>query len=292
MRAVYVIANRHKDLGLACAKQMVKILRERRIAVYAPDEIAGELGVKTARFEENEACGAAFVLGGDGTILRAVQHISTLQTPMMGLNLGSLGFLTEDIKPALPEMIDRVLEGRYTIESRMMLCAHIEENTGQRVSRTLYALNEFGLFRRYMGGVTSVLVQYEASTIGMYDCDGVMVSTPTGSTAYSLSAGGPIVDPQVRCMLITPVCAHSLNARPFVVPDEGAVRLSAPTTRQGVMVAVDDAFRLPVLSNQHVKIEKSQWKANFIRLAEMDFYKQLHKKLIQWNREGEMEGEQ
>ena len=89
-------------------------------------------------------------------------------------------------------------------------------------------------------------------------------------------------------MLITPVCAHSLNARPFVVPDEGVVRLSAPTTRQGVMVAVDDAFRLPVLSNQHVKIKKSQWKANFIRLAEMDFYKQLHKKLIQWNREGEM----
>ena len=112
MQAVYVIANRHKDLGLACAKQMVKILRERRITVYAPDEIAGELGVKTARFEENEACGAAFVLGGDGTILRAVQHISTLQTPMMGLNLGSLGFLTEDIKPAFPEMIDRVLEGR------------------------------------------------------------------------------------------------------------------------------------------------------------------------------------
>ena len=92
MQAVYVIANRHKDQGLTCAREMVQRLHERRVQVYAPDEIAGELGVQTASFSKEEGCEAAFVLGGDGTILRAVQRLSVLQTPMVGLNLGSLGF--------------------------------------------------------------------------------------------------------------------------------------------------------------------------------------------------------
>ena len=289
MQAVYVIANRHKDQGLRCAREMVQRLHERKIQVYAPDEIAAELGVQTAAFSQEEGCEAAFVLGGDGTILRAVQRLSILQTPMVGLNLGSLGFLTEASQGAMPEIVDKVLGRAFSVESRMMLTAHIEEKTGQVVSREYYALNEFGLFRRYMGGVASVVVRYQNQVVGMYDCDGVMVATPTGSTAYSLSAGGPVVDPQVQCMLITPVCAHSLNARPFVVPDNGVVTLAAPTTRQGVMVAVDDAFRMPVMSSQHVVIRKSEKKANFIRLSEMDFYKQLGKKLTQWNHTSAME---
>ena len=289
MQAVYVIANRHKDQGLRCAREMVQRLHERKIQVYAPDEIAAELGVQTAAFSQEEGCEAAFVLGGDGTILRAVQRLSILQTPMVGLNLGSLGFLTEASQGAMPEIVDKVLGRAFSVESRMMLTAHIEEKTGQVVSREYYALNEFGLFRRYMGGVASVVVRYQNQVVGMYDCDGVMVSTPTGSTAYSLSAGGPVVDPQVQCMLITPVCAHSLNARPFVVPDNGVVTLAAPTTRQGVMVAVDDAFRMPVMPSQHVVIRKSEKQANFIRLSEMDFYKQLGKKLTQWNHTSAME---
>ena len=289
MQAVYVIANRHKDQGLTCAREMVQRLHERKIQVYAPDEIAAELGVQTAAFSQAEGCEAAFVLGGDGTILRAVQRLSILQTPMVGLNLGSLGFLTEASQGAMPEIVDKVLGRAFSVESRMMLTAHIEEKTGQVVSREYYALNEFGLFRRYMGGVASVVVRYQNQVVGMYDCDGVMVATPTGSTAYSLSAGGPVVDPQVQCMLITPVCAHSLNARPFVVPDNGVVTLAAPTTRQGVMVAVDDAFRMPVMPSQQVVIRKSEKKANFIRLSEMDFYKQLGKKLTQWNHTSAME---
>lgn len=292
MQAVYVIANRHKDQGLTCAREMVQRLHERKIRVYAPDEIASDLGVKTASFSQEEGCEAAFVLGGDGTILRAVQRLSLLQTPMVGLNLGSLGFLTEASQGAMPEIVDKVLGRAFSVESRMMLTAHIEEKTGQVVSREYYALNEFGLFRRYMGGVASVVVRYQNQVVGMYDCDGVMVATPTGSTAYSLSAGGPVVDPHVQCMLITPVCAHSLNARPFVVPDDGVVTLAAPTTRQGVMVAVDDAFRMPVMASQHVVIRKSEKKANFIRLSEMDFYKQLGKKLTQWNHTSAMEENQ
>ena len=292
MQAVYVIANRHKDQGLTCAREMVQRLQERKIHVFAQDEIASDLGVQTASFTEDEGCEAAFVLGGDGTILRAVQRLSTLQTPMVGLNLGSLGFLTEANQGAMPEIVDRVLDHAYTVESRMMLTARVEEKSGPVVSREYYALNEFGLFRRYMGGVASVVVCYQDHIVGMYDCDGVMVATPTGSTAYSLSAGGPVVDPQVQCMLITPVCAHSLNARPFVVPDDGVVTLSAPTTRQGVMVAVDDAFRIPVMPSQHVVIRKSEKKANFIRLSEMDFYKQLGKKLTQWNHTSAMEDNQ
>ena len=289
MQAVYVIANRHKDQGLRCAREMVQRSHERKIQVYAPDEIAAELGVQTAAFSQEEGCEAAFVLGGDGTILRAVQRLSILQTPMVGLNLGSLGFLTEASQGAMPEIVDKVLGRAFSVESRMMLTAHIEEKTGQVVSREYYALNEFGLFRRYMGGVASVVVRYQNQVVGMYDCDGVMVATPTGSTAYSRSAGGPVVDPQVQCMLITPVCAHSLNARPFVVPDNGVVTLAAPTTRQGVMVAVDDAFRMPVKPSQHAVIRKSEKKANFIRLSEMDFYKQLGKKLTQWNHTSAME---
>ena len=292
MQAVYVIANRHKDQGLTCAREMVQRLHERRVQVYAPDEIAGELGVQPASFSKEEGCEAAFVLGGDGTILRAVQRLSVLQTPMVGLNLGSLGFLTEASQGAMPEIVDKVLGRAFSVESRMMLTAHIEERTGQVVSREYYALNEFGLFRRYMGGVASVVVCYQDQIVGMYDCDGVMVATPTGSTAYSLSAGGPVVDPQVQCMLITPVCAHSLNARPFVVPDNGVVTLAAPTTRQGVMVAVDDAFRMPVMPSQHVVIRKREKKANIIRLSEMDFYKQLGKKLTQWNHTSAMEENQ
>lgn len=291
MRAVYVIANRHKDRDLHCSREMVQRLLERGIAVYAPEEIATALGVQSAAYRREEGCEAAFVLGGDGTILRAVQRLCELETPMMGLNLGSLGFLTEANQGAMPQIVDRVLAHDFTVESRSMLTACIQEKTGQAVSRDLYALNEFGLFRRYMGGVASVEVKYNGCVAGMYDCDGVMVATPTGSTAYSLSAGGPIVDPQVRCMLITPVCAHSLNARPIVVPDSGTVALSAPTTRQGVMVAVDDAFRMPVMPSQHVVIRKSEKKANFIRLGEMDFYRQLRKKLTQWNRAGEIKEE-
>ena len=175
MQAVYVIANRHKDQGLRCAREMVQRLHERKIQVYAPDEIAAELGVQTAAFSQEEGCEAAFVLGGDGTILRAVQRLSILQTPMVGLNLGSLGFLTEASQGAMPEIVDKVLGRAFSVESRMMLTAHIEEKTGQVVSREYYALNEFGLFRRYMGGVASVVVRYQNQVVGMYDCDGVMV---------------------------------------------------------------------------------------------------------------------
>ncbi len=171
----------------------------------------------------------------------------------------------------------------------MMLTAHIEEKTGQVVSREYYALNEFGLFRRYMGGVASVVVRYQNQVVGMYDCDGVMVATPTGSTAYSLCRRARSRSPGAVHADYPCVRAHSLNARLFVVPDNGVVTLAAPTTRQGVMVAVDDAFRMPVMPSQHVVIRKSEKRANFIRLSEMDFYKQLGKKLTQWNHTSAME---
>lgn len=277
MRGACVITNQYKDPDLCIAKQLVVLLKQMGVQVCSISATAQALQVPALQDGPFEV-DIAFVLGGDGTILSMAPELAARDIPVLGLNLGNMGFLSEvsitDMQPAL----ERVMKRAFSIEHRMMVQAEID-----RPVRTLTALNEIGLFRSQQGGIVEISVLLGDVLIGSYECDGVIVATPTGSTAYSLSAGGPLVDPDVDCLLITPVCAHTLYARPIVVPGNSAVTLTMQRARNGAQVTADDFQRVSVQQGSRVRIQRAPYALQFVRLQPSDFYQQLRCKLTQWS---------
>ncbi|MBC7543469.1 MAG: NAD(+)/NADH kinase [Candidatus Sericytochromatia bacterium] len=220
------------------------------------------------------------VFGGDGTILYAARCMVPHQTPLLGVNMGTLGFMSEAGRTDWEEAILAAIRGECRIEERLMLEAHVDR--GGEVVGHFTVLNDFvvakGSFARLID-LTLFVEDYEVTTLA---ADGLIVGTPTGSTAYSLSAGGPIVAPDVSAILVTPICPHSLSARPLVVSSEHRVTiLVRPRHESGIALTADGQLGLPLLSGDRITIAASPYKARFLRRSGHDFYRILRDKL-QW----------
>jgi len=216
------------------------------------------------------------IIGGDGTMLRVARETAGSKTPLLGINAGGLGFLTAVPHDALSMAWQKILAGEFSVEVRPFILA-----TGSSFNQdfSMLALNDFVVTR----GITSRMIELEVHVddqfLTSYRCDGLIVCTPTGSTAYSLSAGGPIISPQASVLGITPICPHTLNNRCVLVGIDSIVSIRAISERVEVFLTADGQVQAPVQPQSIVKIHKSQLTAGLVRLNDDSFFNTLRQKL-------------
>lgn len=257
---VSVIANVNKDPDLGYMGQVIDFLKVRNVNV-AIDRLHAD-----ASF--------CVVLGGDGTILRVAHEAATFNIPLLGINLGNLGFLTDVDKKDGLRSIEKVLNSQFTTEKRLMLEAEFGLKHAIPVHQKL-ALNEVHVGTS--GSLKSFSVYVNEQHVDTIRADGIIVATPTGSTAYSLSAGGPIIVPDGQMLAITPVCPHSLSSRPWVVSADDEVRI---VVRQLTPMHIDGECRGNVACGNSVLVKKSKFITQTIKTTPPHFYAVLRKKKI------------
>ena len=233
-----VVAHTGRPAGVRVARLVVHRLSAAGVAVRVLEAEAADLGpgpAEVAPVSSQAASGTEMVLviGGDGTLLRAAELARPAGVPLLGVNLGHVGFLAEAEPENLPEAVDRVVEGKYLIERRMTIDVTVRENGD--VTATTWALNEASVEKTARERVLDMVVEVDGRPLSRWGCDGVVFATPTGSTAYAFSAGGPVVWPEVEAMLMVPISAHALFARPVVVSPRSvlATEVIGPAAGQG-----------------------------------------------------------
>ena len=217
------------------------------------------------------------VLGGDGTLLSAARLVGGLGVPILGVNLGGLGFLTATPEDDLPAALDALFQGRYVIEERMILASQIHRR-GTRLGESL-ALNDVVITKGATGRMMTLEVQVDGQFVTSYRGDGLIVSTPTGSTAYSLAAMGPIVFPTLDALILTPICPHTLTNRPIVLPAQGRVEVHLHTDAQAVTLMVDGQVGFPLEGKDVVEIRQAEARIKLVRFPQPDYFQVLRTKL-------------
>ena len=216
-------------------------------------------------------------IGGDGVMLEAARRATPTGTPILGINMGRVGYMTE-LEMTELELLDKIFLGEYYLDERAMLKVEIKSGNGQ--SRfSAYALNEAVIAK----GATARIIDLELSDNGRlvseYRADGLVIATPTGSTAYSLSAGGPIIDPKLSCFCVTPICPHSLVARPLIFPDTATLQVKNTCIRERVLhLTVDGKATFDLFFGDTAVITKSSVKTKLLRIKNEDFYSKIRMK--------------
>ncbi len=224
------------------------------------------------------AVDAVIVLGGDGTILESARRAAATNTLVLGLNLGRLGYMTE-LELSEMEELKRIVSGDYEIETRSMINIELVNKDGT-IRKTEYALNDAVLSNGSISRVVDIELYESGQYITSYRSDGLIVSTPTGSTAYSLAAGGAIVDPRLNCLCVTPICPHSLYARPLVFRDSANLEIKNICQREKTLfLTVDGRINYELCIGESVKITRSPLQTSFIKLKSDSFYERLRQKM-------------
>ena len=263
-------------------RELVKWLEARGLEVLADDEAARLAGTPPRTREET--CAAAdlvVALGGDGTLLSVARAAGSRPVPILGVNLGTLGFLTavtrEEVLPAL----ERVLAGRVAVESRMRL--EVEAFRGGRSCGPRLALNDAVITNETLARMINLEALADGVPVTTYHADGLIVATPTGSTAYSLSAGGPILSPRLEAMLLTPICPHTLTHRPLVLPSTAVVEIRVLEPGEHVQLTVDGQDRLPLREGDRVLVRRAASPVLLVASPFRDPFEILRQKLT-WGR--------
>lgn len=280
MKTIGLIININKKGVVGLVRDIVRWLEDKGCTVLIDEETAAgigfpQLGVKLDRLVERAEC--IIVFGGDGTLLRTTRIAAASGKPIAGVNLGHLGFLTEIDIPEVMSALEKLLAGQYHIEERMMLEALVYRE-GRVVERS-FGLNDAvisnGAFARLLYLETYVNDEY----VHTYPADGLIIATPTGSTAYSLSAGGPLVTPDMNLMLITPICPHSLWARPLVVAPESVIKVIVLSRQEEVMLTMDGQHGFRLMQHDQVLLRQAPQRAKLLRLKGRGFFALLRQKL-------------
>lgn len=278
MKQIGLFVHGGREDAPAYAARAVKALQNAGAEVWAEQNAASYLHVK--ELSQAEHLDALIALGGDGTLLRAAQEAVRTNAPLLGINLGHMGFLTETEPDCLETAVKALMEERYTLENRMLLRID-RPHTGE----SYLALNDVVVNRGGYARLITLDAFAGEEIVGHYVADGLIVATPTGSTGYSLSAGGPVIHPAVDCVVITPICAHSLQHRPVVVPGNEKIRLALQGDEEsGVVVQVDGQTRCMLRPGEDVLIARAEEKVRLVRLSPRRFFPLVREKLTEWSR--------
>ena len=277
-RKIGLIWNPTKTSGFEVARELRDILAERGLSVTTGITLAHALGAPELAEGSFEECDLLMVLGGDGTLLSALDYALPKNIPMLGINLGRMGFMTEVDPANLRRDVSEVLDGNYTIDSRMTLTV-----AGQN-ENNYFALNDIVLTRSTPSvRILSLEIEVNGIVVDRISGDGLIVATATGSTAYSLSAGGPIIRPGLDCLVITPICPHTLNTRPVVVSSNDVIKIRVMDDRGGAQAVMDGRKVINVPCGEPgVTILRSELRARFIRLHDRNYFSLLRDKLSEW----------
>ena len=284
-----ITGNTQKEKLWEPVAELVRWLQAEGVAFCLHEAVAGGLaergladGALCARHSEGDLASASDVIlsfGGDGTMLRSAHEVGTRGTPILGVNIGRLGFLADIEVEEVQEAIGCLERGAYRIEPRMVLRAQVEDGVG---GQAWWALNEFVLERSGSAGLISVDVVVDGEPLNEYWSDGLIIATPTGSTAYSLSVGGPIVMPGSDVVILSPIASHSLTVRPIVVP-AGAVVEARMRARTEPFVLAADGESTPFDEALALTIRRADHVVNLVKLPEQHYFKTIRSKLM-WGR--------
>lgn len=279
MHRIGIIAKRNKPEAIAVIKDLLAWLDERRVECFIEPEMA-EL-VPHASLEKDRMSAVVdmvVVLGGDGTLLAAARSIQKRRIPILGVNLGGLGFLTEITLDELPQMLDDVLEGRYNTDERMVLNAHVRR--GKTVIREFTVLNDVVITKGALARIIELETRVNNEYVTTFRADGLIIATPTGSTGYSMSAGGPIVYPNLESVIITPICPHALTNRPLIVPREVTIDVTLRNEESEVFLTLDGQTGLQMEVNDTIQVRRGEGYISLITSPSKSYFGVLRTKLM------------
>lgn len=277
MARIHFFVNLQRPDAIECAKETAVWLKANGHQVAFDPESGPTLNEESVGYEEIAACDLVVTFGGDGTLIRASGHCSESQTPILGVYFGRFGFVTQCEAKDLKVNIQQFLDGQSDYSDRMMLKGELVRN-GETVA-ALHAINEIAVQRSLVHRMTTFSVNIDWVDVTSYPADGILVATPTGSTAYSLSAGGPIVDPNVQAMVLTPITPHSLGARPLVLSPQSRVELTVDMRGDAVLSA-DGQQRLNMITGDRVVVTRSTRVTRLVMVDRSDFLTKLRIRLM------------
>lgn len=276
MNKFLIVANDDKDIDLCLSKKISEYLWKKggeAVIVSDADKDYDGLFIK-----ENLVAGveAVIVLGGDGTMLRAAHALGKHNIPIMGINLGTLGFLTEVEKCNVYKALDRLLDNQFTLESRMMIEGRVKE-------KIYHSLNDVVITRAGFSRIIGLSIYVNDQLLDTYEADGVIVATPTGSTGYNLSAGGPIISPKARAIVVTPISPHSLTSKSVVFDSEDKIRIEIAKQRRTqeteAIVSFDGDNNMELSAGDVVSVSVSSREIYLIKMYDVNFYSVLRDKI-------------
>ena len=282
MNHFFIITNPCKDQGLKTTEQVVKLLTEAGAACrvqVAEERREGRMYTDVSGIPSDTEC--ILVLGGDGTLIEAARDTMDLNIPLLGINLGTLGFLAEVEKGNLQHALDLLLRDCYQIESRMMLCGRLYRD-GECPVRS-YALNDIVITRSGSMQIIHFHIYVNGQFLNEYSADGVIVSTPTGSTGYNMSAGGPLVEPGANLLVITPICPHTLNTRSIVLSAEDEVVVEMAARKKDAPFRAelnfDGGHAVSLMLGDRIVVTRSEKTTDILKLSQVSFLEALHNKM-------------
>lgn len=271
-----IICNTRHEHAEEVADKLEKLLNKNGFANISTQRLAGKKG----KFTTDTDIGIAFIVGGDGTFLGAARYFSQYDIPLFGISTGRLGFLSQ-LRPAqLEEGVDKLLSGDFIIEERLMIKSEIEAEM-ETEKRIHTALNDVVIKGEEVSGTAQLFLYINGKQVCDYLADGLIISTPTGSTAYTLSAGGPVVTPGLEAFVIVPICPHSLTTRPILVPAHETIEVKVRIDSDYICVTSDGQESMKIDSRKTIRVMKNNHNAKLITLTGEDnaFYSVLRKKL-------------
>jgi len=277
---VGLVVNYKKGKTRETACRIIDWLNSKKLKVCIEGNMGKEIGKEelncpTEKFLKN--VDLIISLGGDGTLLRAARLAATEDIPIFGVNLGGLGFLTQIGIDDLEKSLEKLYQEKYFLDERMMLSSIVKRR--EKEIKKITALNDVVIGKGAFARIICLPTYVNNDYVITYSADGLIVSTPTGSTAYSLSAGGPIVNPNINSIILTPICPHTLSARPLIIGENDQVKITLESSEEEVMVTIDGQEGFILEPNDEVIIKKSDHKAQLITFKEKSFYAILREKL-------------
>jgi NAD+ kinase len=294
MKRIGIIAKKNKPEAVSIARSLVEWLQPKKIEVYIEEEMGRLLFTSgpslraglplsdsyvnsVERSDIPDHVEMIIVLGGDGTLLSVARLVGDHEVPILGVNLGGLGFLTEITLEELYRVLERVIQGDFITDERVVLNAAVIRR-GERMAE-FTVLNDAVIDK----GALSRIIDLETTINGQYlttfKSDGLIISTPTGSTAYNLSAGGPIVYPSLHCIIVTPICPHTLTNRPIVIPDDVEIRSILQTKQQEVILTLDGQQGFSLEFEDVVEVRKAEGRILLIKSPYRHYFEVLREKL-------------
>lgn len=276
-----VMPNLAKEAAAGTSLRLVQELQARGCGAVMTREAAASLGRPDLGRPLEDWVGALFaiVMGGDGTLLAAARRLAPLRVPLLGVNLGRLGFLTELEESELPRALPGLLLGDFALDRRLMLSTSIVH--GGAAAEAGPALNDAVVTRRASGRMVHLALRAGDAEVGTYRADGIIIATPTGSTAYSLSAGGPVVSPGEGVVVVTPIAPHTLTARAIVVSGQVRLRLRVLAGSAPATLSLDGQPGIPLEEGDEVAVEPARFTADLVRRPGWNFFEVLRQKLAE-----------
>ncbi len=278
MKTISIIAKPHGEKVRQTLEKVCAFLAEKGVCILFEEKAAAVMGAEPADHNEiREKSDLVVVLGGDGTLISAARLLGSKETPVLGVNLGRLGFLTETRVDEAVAALDDFLNDNYRLEKRMKLHCHIEEEG--RKTLEIEVLNDVVLNKSDLARIIEMEVYINGDFVNRYRADGLIISTPTGSTAYNLAAGGPIVHPETETIIISPICPHALTNRPIVISDNSNITIKLRSRDENVSITYDGQVWRSIDPTMTISVKKAQSPTVLVVPKNKNYYSLLREKL-------------